>query len=110
MISKYNDFILEAKYEDELDDVTGKVNRSKKLSKELKEKIIPLIIPVSTKYNNGRVFDLHIPKIEGKSFKGVSLGADKNGFFVFTHRARCKSKPDIKDIPNKAIEFIETTG
>jgi len=110
MISKYNDFILENKYEDEREDVTGKVNRSKKLSKEMKEKILPLIIPGNTKYKNGRIFDLHIPKIEGKSFKLVSLGADKNGFFVFTHRARCKSKPNIEDIPNKDIEFIETTG
>jgi len=110
MISKYNDFILENKFEDEREDVYGKVKRSKKLSKEMKEKILPLIIQGSTTYKTGRVFDLHIPKIEGKSFKGVSLGADKNGFFVFTHRARCKSKPNIEDIPNKDIEFIETTG
>ena len=98
---------------EETSDVKGKVQRSKKLSKEMKEKIIPLIIRKGihgTKYKEGRVFDLKIPKIKGKSFYGVGLGADKDGFFVMTHRARSKSKPEIADIPDKDIKFIESTG
>ncbi len=94
-------------------DIEGQISRSKKLSKEMKEKILPLIIKSGvhgTAYNNGIVTTLKIPKIEGKSFKGVGLGADKNGFFVMTHRARSKSKLEIKDIPQKDINFIESTG
>jgi len=98
---------------DDTSDVKGKVERSKKLSKEMKEKILPLIIQNGihgTTYKEGRVFRLKIPKVSGKSFKGVDLGADKDGFFVATHRARSKSKPEIKDISDKDIKFIESTG
>lgn len=59
---------------------------------------------------NGKVFRLDIPRVNGKSFYGVSLGADKDGFFVFTHRARSKSHKTIETIPDKDIKFIETTG
>ena len=53
----------------------------------------------------GRVFCLKYP-----SNKGCDLGADKNGFFVFTHRARSKSYPEIEKIPQKDIKFIKSTG
>jgi len=41
---------------------------------------------------------------------GVSLGKDKNGFFVRTHRARCKSYPTPGTIPKAKIAFIKSTG
>jgi hypothetical protein len=90
------------------DDVEGKIKRSKKLSNEIKEKIIPLIIKDGihgTRYINGRVTRLKYP-----ISLGCSLGADKNGFFVFTHRARSKSYPEIDKIPQKDIKFIKSTG
>lgn len=109
-----NDFLKEeeikSNVDSETDDVKGKVERSKKIPKEIKDKIFPLIAVNTTKYNNGRVFRLNIPKIDGKSFDGVDLGADKDGFFVFTHRARSKSKSEISKIPKKDIEFIKSTG
>jgi len=40
----------------------------------------------------------------------VDLGADKDGFFVSTHRARSKSYLEIDKIPQKDIKFIESTG
>lgn len=98
---------------EESTDVKSKVEKSKKLPKEMKEKIYPLIKIDGihgSKYREGRVIDLKIPKVPGKSFKGVGLGADKDGFFVMTHRARSKSKPELKDIPDKDIKFIESTG
>jgi len=45
-----------------------------------------------------------------KSLDGVSLGKDKNGYFVYTHRARSKSHEKPEGIPIKDIKFIETTG
>ena len=114
MIKKYNNFITEKKTIDHpYDNVFDKVKNSKKLSKDMKEQILPLIITSGihgTTYDKGRVFRLKIPHVDGKSFDGVDLGADKNGFFVFTHRARCKSKPTIDKISKKSIEFIKSTG
>ena len=134
LYKRNNDFISEPIGEDEveyelLDDevlkeskntigeepknIFDQVKHSRKLSKDIKELILPLFIQSDiggTRYNKGRVFDLKIPNIVGKSFDGVSLGADKNGFFVFTHRARSKSYTEIEKIPNKDIKFIETTG
>ena len=94
-------------------DVKSKVEKSKKLSKEMKEKILPLIKKAGihgTTYNKGRVAYLKTPRVPGKSFKGVSIGADKDGFYVMTHRARSKSYPELDQIPNKDINFIKSTG
>ena len=45
-----------------------------------------------------------------KNFKGCSLGKDKQGFFVYTHRARSKSYEHPDNISNKDIDFIDSTG
>lgn len=82
---------------------------SKSISKEMKDKISPYVNS-SSRYINKQIFGLKIPKINGKSFDGVSLGADKDGFFVYTHRAKSKSYQTVEKIPNKDIIFIETTG
>ena len=111
--SFYPLFEKDINYKKETTDVKGQIERSKTIPQEIKDKIIPLIIKDGihrTKYNNGVVTRLKIPKIKGKSFNGVDLGADKNGFFVFTHRARSKSKPEIYKISDKDIKFIESTG
>ena len=42
--------------------------------------------------------------------RGVSLGVDKNGYFVYTHRARSKSYKSEDSIPLSKIKFIESTG
>lgn len=105
--------LTEGKLVDETSDIKGKIERSKKLTKEMKEKIIPMIVKNGihgTKYKEGRVTYLKTPKISGKSFLGNGIGADKDGFFVFTHRARSKSYPELSKIPDKDIKFIETTG
>jgi len=107
------DVVLEGKLSEETDDIKGQVERSKKLSKEMKEKILPLINISGihgTRYKKGVVYELSKPKVSGKSFNGVGIGADKDGFFVMTHRARSKSYPELSDIPNKDIKFVESTG
>lgn len=42
--------------------------------------------------------------------KGVSLGKDKDGYFVFTHRCRSKSYSSPEAIPDSKIKFVESTG
>lgn len=41
---------------------------------------------------------------------GVSLAEDKDGYYVYTHRARSESYPTPEDIPDSVIKQIETTG
>ena len=41
---------------------------------------------------------------------GVSLARDKDGFYVYTHRARSKSYPSPGAIPKDRVKFIESTG
>ena len=104
--------IIEGNLSEETDDVKGKIERSKTLSKEMKDKILPLIIKDGihgTKYIKGRVVNLKKPKVSGKSFKGVTLCADKNGFFVAC-RARSKSYPELDKIPNAEIIRVAATG
>lgn len=49
------------------------------------------------------------PKTSGR-LRGISVGRDRDGYFVMTHRARSKSYPEVKDIPEKTIAFIKSTS
>jgi len=89
--------------------VKSEVEKSRTLGKEMKEKILQQLSSGS-RYNKGSVYGLKKKKVSGKQFSGVSLGANKQGFFVYTHRARSKSYGAIEDIPQKDISFIESTG
>jgi hypothetical protein len=106
----FNNFVNE-KYDtsEETKNIEDKIKNSKKLPAEMKEKILPLVVKSGihgTRYKEGgKVFGLKYNKSNG-----CDLGADKNGFFVFTHRARSKSYPEINKIPQKDIKFIESTG
>lgn len=92
------------------------VHRSLKLSRKIPAKMKPAIEKLLTsesQYRNGRVFRLKMPPGMGKissKIKGVSLGADSKGFFVYTHRCRSKSSPNPLKITKREIDFIESTG
>lgn len=93
--------------------VKKSIQLSKSIGKEMKEEILKYITSGSAYKEGGRVLGLSKPqKLRDKSNKinGVSMGADKNGFFVYTHRARSKSHPTPEQITVKEINFIETTG
>lgn len=99
--------------ESEYNDNKNALMRSKTISKEMKEEILKYFTGGSTYHEGGHVNGLSKPKeLTEKSSKasGVGLGADKNGFFVYTHRARSKSHADPGKIPVKEIDFIESTG
>ena len=44
------------------------------------------------------------------AFRGTSIGLDKDGYFVTTHRARSKSYPSLGAIPQKDRKFVASTG
>lgn len=89
------------------------LERSKTIPEGMKKKITPLLNKDS-KYSNKMVFGLKVPKELKKIKLGrgdcFSLGADKNGFFVYTHRARSKSYKLYKNIPAKEVKFIGSTA
>jgi hypothetical protein len=87
--------------------------RSKSISKEMKEEILKYFNGGSIYHEGGHIYGLTKPKeLTDKSPKadGVSMGADKNGFFVYTHRARSDSHATPEKISVKEINFIESTG
>lgn len=91
-------------HEEKTTDITGQIQRSHKLPPAMKRDILPLVIPGQTEYNNGRVY-----RLKG-GISGCDVGADENGFFVATHRARSNSYPSVDKIPAKDIKFIQSTG
>ena len=88
------------------------IQRSRTLPAKMKDEILKYAV-LSSQYNNGVVTKLKIPaemKAISKKIDGCNLGADKNGFFVYTHRARSKSFSSPLKIDKKSIDYIETTG
>lgn len=69
-----------------------------------------------TKVGKGKITGLDLPsefvsKLNSEKLpNGFSMGIDKDGFFIHTHRARSKSKKSIMSIPKKDIIFIDSTG
>lgn len=104
--SEIKDYISESKY----NKVKKSLLQSKSISREMKETISKYLGSGSSYKIGGIVKGLVPPKIKGKSFDGVSLGADKNGFFVYTHRAASKRYDSPDKIPHSAIKFIKSTG
>ncbi len=84
----------------------GGILKHARLSKEMKDTVQPYIRDSST-YKKGKVFGLNrAPGLDG----GVSMGADEDGFFIYTHRARSKSYSSPDKIPKKVQKFINSTG
>jgi len=102
--------LTESKKDSKYKNTKESLLRSKSIKKEMKDKILPYLQGGSTYHEGGRVRGLRIPKVKGKSFDGVSLGADKDGFYVYTHRAASKRYESPDKISNKDIKFIESTG
>lgn len=65
------------------------------------------------RYFSNRAMGLPKPKeltAKTPKSKGVSFGMDKDGYFVYTHRARSKSYKTPALIPKSVIVWIESTG
>jgi hypothetical protein len=82
---------------------------SRKISDKMKELIEPLM-NTGSKVKNGIVRGLKKPQGLVSRMDGVGLGADDDGFFVYTHRSTSKRYASPEEIPEKDIKFIESTG
>jgi 8-oxo-dGTP pyrophosphatase MutT (NUDIX family) len=58
----------------------------------------------------GSLDDAFLFEAKDERFDGVSLDQDDDGWFVKTHRARSDSYETPEDIPQKDVDFIESTG
>ena len=93
-------------------DVKKSIALSRKIPASMKEVILKYVTS-SSRYNNGSVYRLKKPNgmsTISKKISGCYMGADKNGFFVYTHRCRSKSKMNPLKLTKKEIDFIESTA
>ena len=89
-------------------DPRRRLELSRKISDEMKTVIMPYVM-TNSKYNKSGVMT-GLKKPSEARYKSVGFGADKNGFFVYTHRARSKSYTEPSLIPDKDVIFIASTG
>jgi hypothetical protein len=61
----------------------------------------------SVRREHGKFYGLSMPN--DLKDGGFSMGADAKGFFIYTHRARSKSRMDL-NFTEKEKKFIESTG
>jgi hypothetical protein len=87
----------------------GILSGIKKISKDMKAKIQPYINS-SSKYRSKSGIVTGLTKPRGLDTRGSGFGANKDGFFVYTHRARSKAHEDPMKITKKEIDFIQSTG
>lgn len=96
-------------------DVRDTIRNLKKLPKELKDSAIELVGSL-TKAGEGKVTGLELhPDLKKKISEndypsGFSMGVDKDGWFIHTHRGRSKSHETPDNITVKEIKFIDSTG
>ncbi len=119
--------------------VTGKINKSMKyiqlfetfrfnpetkreeikklrgLNKERKETAQKLVQFI-THAKSGKVSGLRLHPLLAKRLRleglssGFSMGLDKDGWFIHTHRARSESREDPAKFTKKEIKWISSTG
>jgi len=95
-----------------MSEIKKQVLRARGISDPMKDKILKYLTS-STEYNTGLIKPLRKEEkfiSKTKKSSGVSVGGDKKGFYVYTHRSRSNSYPTQLEIPKEVIEKIEATG
>ena len=78
------------------------------MPKSNKRKLGKFIL-VNKKINELDLNEITTPRHSGK-YRGTSVGRDKSGFFVATHRVRSSSYLVAGKIPEYKIKFVRSTG
>ena len=74
-----------------------------------KERVIKGFIRVHKRVNQLKPGELTFPK-KGGRYRGVSVGRDKRGFFVYSAGKRSKSYKSPLDIPDGVIKKFRREG
>ena len=108
--------ILEFKvYKNNIDDIKDKIKNLRQVPIELKEAAYELVSDL-TKAEKGKITGLNKhPDLESKikdgdNASGFSMGIDKDGYFIHTHRGRSKSYASPDKITVEDMRFIDSTG
>ena len=107
--------IIFEKYSSDHRDIKDIIQNLHGISKENKEIALGLLQSY-TSAGKGKIFELQLHPDLIKKIKehgapsGFSMGIDKNGFFIQTHRARSKSYEKPDDITIADMKFIDSTG
>jgi hypothetical protein len=102
-------------FEYDRDEKAKSIMNLKNLSKEYKEEACNFIQYI-THAKKGKVTGLSLhpelkKKIKERKYPdGYSMGVDKDGWFIHTHRARGKSHEKPSGITAKEMKFIDSTG
>lgn len=92
-----------------MSDAKAQLMSSKTIPAAMKP-IIGQYVISSSRYIKGLIVGLRKPDnmtMISSKISGVSFGADKDGFFVYTHRSRSKSHKDPFKITKKEIDSVE---
>jgi N-acetylglutamate synthase-like GNAT family acetyltransferase len=107
--------MLEGKGLDNERSIEDKIKYVRGVSDELKDFALSHLERY-TRANKGKISGLQLhpdlkKKIKEKNLPdGFSMGVDKDGYYIHTHRARSKSYENPGDISIKDIKFIDSTG
>jgi hypothetical protein len=114
--------IMDEKEWKEIDDKNSPDNIKKKikyvrgLSDECRQYAMENHSDWVSSVGSGKVTELQLhpdlkKKIKEKGYPdGFSMGVDKDGYFIHTHRARSKSHEKPSQITAKEMKFIDSTG
>ena len=116
LVREQLDVILEMKKRLTKAETIEAIKKSRNLPEEYKDIAIKLMKEYSTYYSDGRVTELNlhpdlIKKIKENGWKdGFSMGIDKDGYFIHTHRARSKSHENPTDFTKREVDRTESSG
>lgn len=114
--------IMSEKKWEEIDDKNSPENIKKKikhvrgLSDECRQYAMENHSDWVSSVGSGKVTELQLhpdlkKKISEKGYPdGFSMGVDKDGYYIHTHRARSKSHEKPSQITAKEMKFIDSTG
>ena len=116
IIKKFSIFEkLEVIKSDKDRDIKDVINGLRGIPKDRKEWALKLLKPY-TKAGNSKITELELHPLLKKKISdggypdGFSMGIDKNGYFIHTHRGRSKSYDSPDKITVKEIKAVESTG
>lgn len=104
-----------SKYIGEEKNIQKDIKHLRDVPQELKDEALKLLTS-SSRAEKGKIWDLQIhPDITKKAKEhnveiGFSMGIDKNGYFIYTHRARSKSHQKPSGISTGEMKKTNSTG
>ena len=115
--SQFKSLILkESNNDNSPENIKKKIKHVRGLSDECRQYAMENHGDWVSRIGSGKVSGLNLhpdlkKKIESEGLpSGFSMGVDKDGYYIHTHRGRSKSRPNPSGFTQKEIKFINSTG